>query len=309
MMSFEEHCLRFDCAGESLVGILSQPEHPRAVGLVIVVGGPQYRAGSHRQFALLARRLASAGHAVLRFDCRGMGDSPGQIRSFLGISKDIAAAMGALQRAVPEVAAVALWGLCDGASASLIFLEDGPTCPLAGLCLLNPWVRSAQSLATAQVKHYYTRRLREPTFWRKLARGQVGLGRIMELASNVQAMLAGRPTAPDTQKSLTFQQRMASAWMHSDCPILLIISGRDLTGKEFTDSVATDPAWRGALARPQLQRLGLPMADHTFSDDASRSAVEEATLAWLGSLPAWAVPGVSAPPRQAGVPIATQYGA
>ena len=39
--------------------------------MVIVVGGPQYRAGSHRQFTLLARHIAAAGYPVLRFDARG----------------------------------------------------------------------------------------------------------------------------------------------------------------------------------------------------------------------------------------------
>ena len=59
-MNVRESVLQFDCAGESLIGIVSQPAAvPLAVGIVIVVGGPQYRAGSHRQFTLLARDLRS----------------------------------------------------------------------------------------------------------------------------------------------------------------------------------------------------------------------------------------------------------
>jgi alpha/beta superfamily hydrolase len=48
--------------------------------VLVIVGGPQYRAGSHRQFTLLARSLAEQGFAVLRFDYRGMGDSTGAMR-------------------------------------------------------------------------------------------------------------------------------------------------------------------------------------------------------------------------------------
>ncbi len=47
------------------------------LGVLIVVGGPQYRVGSHRQFVLLARALAARGFAAMRFDCTGMGDSDG----------------------------------------------------------------------------------------------------------------------------------------------------------------------------------------------------------------------------------------
>lgn len=59
----KESTLSFDCQGERLVGILAEPVtgEPAEVGVVIVVGGPQYRAGSHRQFTLLARHFAAHG--------------------------------------------------------------------------------------------------------------------------------------------------------------------------------------------------------------------------------------------------------
>src|SRR5215471_15952260 len=74
-----------------LIGLLHMPDPSPSLGVVIVVGGPQYRAGSHRQFVLLARDLASNGAAVLRFDCRGMGDSGGNFPGFERIGPDIAA--------------------------------------------------------------------------------------------------------------------------------------------------------------------------------------------------------------------------
>ena len=63
-----EEAFFFDCDGDALLGVLARPAEPSAVGVVIVVGGPQYRVGSHRHFVLLARRLATAGHPTLRFD-------------------------------------------------------------------------------------------------------------------------------------------------------------------------------------------------------------------------------------------------
>jgi hypothetical protein len=58
-MTYREDPLVLDCEGEHMLAIISQPIAPPAadVGVVIVVGGPQYRVGSHRQFKLLANSL------------------------------------------------------------------------------------------------------------------------------------------------------------------------------------------------------------------------------------------------------------
>lgn len=291
-----ERCLAIDCQGESLIGILARPEAPHAVGVVIVVGGPQYRVGSHRQFTLLSRHLAAAGHAVLRFDYRGMGDSGGEARDFENASDDIRAAIAALRREVPEVEHVVLWGLCDGASAALLFCLAYPEVPVAGLCLLNPWVRSPATQAATQIKHYYRKRLTDRDFWLKLLRGQVGLGRLQELLRSLSTYFAGRAKggqgrAPAPRPS--FQARMAAAWDAHLGSILLVLSGEDLTAKEFIEALAGDPAWRGASAHPRLSRVDIQGADHTFSNAATQSEVERITAQWLAQL------DQSQPPRLA----------
>ncbi len=197
-MNWHETGIVFDCAGERLVGVASLPAQPRMLGLVIVVGGPQYRAGSHRQFVLLARRVAAAGYAVLRFDYRGMGDSSGDLRSFEAVDADIGAAIGALRAAAPGVQRIAIWGLCDAASAALLYVDRQPAGePLAGLCLVNPWVRSAATLARTHVKHYYWARLRQREFWAKLLTGQVAGRALSELRRNLALTRASAPVGAD----------------------------------------------------------------------------------------------------------------
>ena len=118
-MNYTEQTVTFACEQDTLAGILAVPEIAASTGVIVIVGGPQYRAGSHRQFVLLSRTLAAAGYPVLRFDYCGMGDSTGAQRDFTGVSADIAAAITTLQSRLPSVQRVALWGLCDGASAAL----------------------------------------------------------------------------------------------------------------------------------------------------------------------------------------------
>ena len=82
-MSRNEQALVLGCEGSSMIGVLSGAGLPAGRGVLIVVGGPQYRVGSHRQFILLARHLADRGVPTLRFDYRGMGDSRhGSLRGF-----------------------------------------------------------------------------------------------------------------------------------------------------------------------------------------------------------------------------------
>jgi hypothetical protein len=76
--------------------------------------------------------------------------------------------------------------------------------------------------------------------------------------------------------------------MRSGCaafngPLLLALSGDDLTAKEFADSVAADSTWRKLLKRKDTQNLTLPGADHTLSNPGAQRAFEAAMLQWLSA--------------------------
>ncbi len=285
-----EEALAFECLGEHLIGIVSLPPEPTSdLGLVVVVGGPQVRTGSHRQFTSLCREVAAAGVAAMRFDVRGMGDSSGELRDFTGIDADIQAAIEALQRRLPQVRRVILWGLCDGASASLMYLHAagarGRADPrVAGLVLLNPWVRSAQTLARTRVKHYYWDRLRQGDFWRKLLTGGVALGALRDLLGNLRAATsAASPAAARTDEALSFQDRMLLGAERFDGPLLWVLSGQDYTAQEFLELAAAQPRWRALLAAARSTRCDIAAADHTFSTQADQQALFQATVQWLQS--------------------------
>lgn len=278
-MNYTEEAVHFSCAGNTMLGVVSRPELPVETGVIVIVGGPQYRVGSHRQFVLLSRALAAAGYPVMRFDYQGMGDSQGEQRDFESVSPDIASAIDALLKQAPTVKNAVLWGLCDGASAALLYCHEMHDPRVSGLCLLNPWVRSEASLAKTQVKHYYTQRIRQKEFWIKLFSGGVAPSAIAGFIKKIQ--LSRSASAKNAQPDQPFQERMATGWHGFAGRILLLLSAEDYTAKEFTEHANADPAWRNSMGRFHLQRHEIQGVDHTFSSAISRELVEKFTLDWL----------------------------
>lgn len=275
----QERALTFACGAATLIGIIHAPHAAARRGVLIVVGGPQYRAGSHRQFLLLARSLADRGMSVLRFDHRGIGDSDGPYCGFEALDEDIAAAIDAFLVACPQLEEVVLWGLCDAASAILFYAHRDPR--VVGVVLANPWVRTPDSEARAYLRHYYLRRLAQGDLWRGILGGRVNpfaaaasplrlLGRLLGTGGRVGAAAA----LPD---------RMADGLARFQGAVLLIISGQDLTAREFDDAARQSPLWRRLLAEQRVSRVDLEPADHTFSRRAWRDRVASLTLDWLSS--------------------------
>jgi exosortase A-associated hydrolase 1 len=270
-----ERPLVFECDGDALIGVLSAPAQPlKPLGVLIVVGGPQYRVGSHRQFVVIARQLAAAGYAVLRFDYRGMGDSAATPRAFDDVDRDIKAALDAFAAAEPGLQGFALWGLCDAASACLIY--GASDARVRRMILVNPWVRTQAGEAQAYLHHYYLRRMLQASFWRKLLSGQLRVGKsLADLSATVKQSRESTP-AP-----AAFIERMRAGLARFDERVLFLISGRDLTAKEFEDLCAGDRDWRRLRARATSKTIELGTADHTFSTRADLDAASARCVEWL----------------------------
>lgn len=285
-----ERALLLPCEGERLLAVLAEPEGEAAsdLGVVIVVGGPQYRAGSHRLFVHLARSLADAGFPVLRFDVRGMGDATGPLHDFERITPDIGTAIDGLCAAVPSLRRIVLWGLCDGASATLLYLHDQPDPRVRALALVNPWVRTSSTQARARLKHYYLRRVFSPGFWRKALAGRVGLDAARDLLGTARAASDGpgnvSPPTADRPAGATYAERMTRCASRLKLPVLLQMSGSDHTAREFDEFAATSPAWQRLLGADRTTRADYAGADHTLSGTAALQRSLHDTLLWLREL-------------------------
>lgn len=171
-----------DAAGR-LFGILSTPVTPPATrrGLLLLNAGAIHRIGPSRLYVALARRWAEMGHAVLRLDVSGIGDSapaPGRPENVVytdDASDDVRAGLAFLRRqaGVTEVHAL---GLCSGGYNAFKAAVAGV--PLDGVLLINPltfFYKADQPLGEAEDKviyegSRYLRRLRDRDAWLKLVR-------------------------------------------------------------------------------------------------------------------------------------------
>lgn len=296
----QEVPISFSCGDDRLYGMLHLPEKPAERGMLIVVGGPQYRVGSHRQFVLLARALADAAIPVMRFDYRGMGDSDGEPKTFEQVHSDIRVAIDQFFKRVPGLHELVLWGLCDAASAALFYAHTDPR--VAGLVLANPWVRTESGIAKVYLKHYYFLRLVDPALWRKIVRGEFDflaatksflrmVSASVGLAPSASSQeLRGCTSAPDSSGTTATETnasplpvRMLSGMNAFKGRLLFILSGDDLTAGEFKDTLSASRAWRISLQATRVARRDLPEANHTFSRREWRDQVARWTQEWIKS--------------------------
>ena len=278
----KERALAFPCRGAWLYGILSLPETPHPRGVLVVVGGPQYRAGSHRQFTQLARDLAASGIPAMRFDYRGMGDSEGELQTFENVDDDLRAAIDRFFLEVPGLQDVVLWGLCDGASAAAMYAPQDPR--VSGLVLLNPWVRTDAGQARATIKHYYKDRLFDARLWKKIGSGQFDVkGSVRSLCENVGKAFASKPAAAAEAglPAAPLPERMQLALARFGGRVLVVLSGADLTAQEFADLASRPGAWQRLLSAPRFTRQQIDKADHTFSRRPWQDQVSHWTRDWL----------------------------
>lgn len=281
-MSASELPVVFDCVGESLVGVLHQGLPTAEFGVLIVVGGPQYRVGSHREFVVLARRLAAQGTPVLRFDVRGMGDASGDRRHFEEIEADVRAAVDTFLAQSPLLSRVVLMGLCDGASSSLLYATRDPR--VSGLVLMNPWIRSDDGLSRYPLRHYYWPRLLQKSLWYKALRGDFRVGTALrEFAGALLGAVTRRggrngkrrDSAPD------FVAHMRRNVERFEGQVLFLISGNDLVGREFLENSRINKAWRESMDRDTVTLKVFPDANHTMTARRDLDEVADECLSWL----------------------------
>mgnify|MGYP003384458221 CR=1 FL=1 len=283
--AFDEVGICFTCERDKLFGIIHAALSVKEHAVVFVVGGPQYRAGSHQQFTLLARQFAENDIPSLRFDYRGMGDSEGESRDFLSIQDDIRAAIDAFFYHIPSLKKVSLWGLCDGASAAILYAPSDAR--VNGVIAVNPWVHTDVGQAKAILKYYYWKRITSSEFWRKIIRFEFSFALAWNsFTHQIRTALSqgATQTKADGQSAINSNELPAyvfDALTRFAGEVMFITCTEDLTAQEFLQLTQSSIAWKKLLSAKRFTSKTLQGANHTFSRKAWRDQLALWSTEWL----------------------------
>ncbi|HKP97231.1 MAG TPA: hydrolase 1, exosortase A system-associated [Fibrobacteria bacterium] len=281
-----EEAVRFEVSGTAHFGILHLPSGRAEYAdfLIMVVGGPQNRTGSHRSFTQVARDLAARNIPVFRFDYAGLGDSEGDWRGFAHAGPSIKGAIDFLHATFPSLERVSLWSLCDGSAACALYASGDRR--VSGMILANPYVHSAEGQAKAFLKQYYLRRLLDKAFWKKVFSfrfnpfGSLSSMRSVAIAASggtVAAPIAGMTVGPGEDPPRLPEKVMEGLEAYRG-RLRLILSTADLTAREFED-LFRSRAGKGSRGAEELRYV--EGADHTFTGgEAKRRVCELSAEAW-----------------------------
>lgn len=282
-----KEALVIPCKDDYLVGVLQLPTDKNDCEklALFVVGGPQYRIGSHRLFYAIANALCEHGITSFRFDCRGMGDSTGEIRKYYQFNEDISAAILSLENRFENVESITLIGLCDGATAALKYAAEKGG--IDKLILINPWVNSQKAEANAMLKSYYLKKIYSKDFWGKLIKGNVNVKESISSFAGVivRKFYSNKDTSQKSNNSIENNIIKVSGepseedvceWLTKyNGNISVILSENDLTAKKFNNFFKTN---NGRNELDDIEFQNISSADHTFSTIDSKNRLIELVM-------------------------------
>lgn len=176
----EERVLFFGADG-GLFGISSEPpargDTSATTRLVLVNGGNNHRAGINRNYTEWARQAGSGGVACLRFDIRGLGDSPPLREEDLNqlyrdeTRDDVLAAIEAATTGAPGERVV-LAGVCAGAYQALHASLVSDRVDMLVLLDILKWDPDSPNTISGG---FWDRRARQLSRWRDRLLARLGL--------------------------------------------------------------------------------------------------------------------------------------
>jgi pimeloyl-ACP methyl ester carboxylesterase len=291
-----------------LVGVLTEPAGGgrRDPAFVFLNAGVVHRVGPNRTYVRLARALAEAGYASLRFDLSGVGDS--EVRSDqLSFSEssliEAREAMDYLAR-VRSASQFVLAGICSG--AALAFGTATADGRVAGVVLIDGYAYPTSGYRVRTYLHHYGR-LFTLGAWRRTWKGTNRLGRRLH-------RLIGRTPRPRVvQAELVNAAGGEGAGIpprEATAAVLRTLVARGLQLCVVFSGGQTVFNYRGQIADAfpdvpfgrQLSVSYFPESDHTFPRQPHQRRLTDAVLRWADerfSAPAAAGAPAAEPPSRA----------
>jgi hypothetical protein len=256
-------------AHEDLIGILSMPDRmdPNAIPVVVPNTGLEHRVGPNRLHVHLCRALADAGFPALRLDMSAMGDSAASDGAVADSTRDLSAALDALQARGLGSRFIVV-GLCSGAhDAHMLIRADTRA---VGGALIDGYVYpTARYLLT-----YFAQRVLDPV---RVIR------RLFRATQPVDATDQPEGAKEDIeyfrQPTLAEMRRDLASFMGRGLSLSYIYTGQIQNKYNYADQLEDALPELRAYARAEVHYLA--MADHTFSRTSMRSELVDVVLSWV----------------------------
>ncbi len=279
--------------GGRLYGMVCEPLGSRTGASVLILGTAYDRhAGWGRSSALMARDLARAGIASLRFDAANIGDSPPvpglpeQVLYQDSQVDDVRAALDFLGRR--GLAPVVLAGRCSG--GYLTFRSAVADQRVCGAVAVNSFVfywepgrNIDESLRyMPRSLDVYREKLFQPETFRRLLQGRVDVRRAignMGRAFWRRVMRKVTPilqALPGTGGEYAEVRKAFHALLERKMPLTLLYSENDVGFEHFAEHFG--PTGKGLRRYPNVRLEIVPEADHNFTPDPARRAYLEALI-------------------------------
>lgn len=266
----------------SLVGVLTQPAPAaRRAGepfVVILNAGIIHRVGPNRLHVGLARSLSAAGFEVLRFDLSGLGDSKPRSDCLSALDAGLADIQDVIDwlQSKRGVERIVLVGLCSGADHSVIYSASDPR--VVGVALIDPSIpRTAGYLL-----HHYAIRLLRPRSWLNFLYGRMEAWRKHKRTAREAAeQRSAEDSDPriDDPKVRAYLSGVYGRALANGVQFFVLLTGgaegRHNHRRQFLDAY---PELRFGEQLTLEYRKGF---DHTFSLEASRSALKAMVESWM----------------------------
>lgn len=289
---FRETPVNFGDGGR-LYGMLCEPLGPRSGATVLILGTAYDRhSGWGRASVIMARDLAAAGVASLRFDGANIGDSPpvpgvpDQVLYQDSQIDDVRAALDFLARR--DLTPVVVSGRCSG--GYLTFKSAVADQRVSGAIAVNPFVfHWQQGRDIDESLRYmprsldvYREKMFQPETFRRLLQGRVDVKRaianmgrafwrrVARKATPILQMLPGSGGEyAEVRKSF---QSLAERKM----PLYLLYSENDVGFEHFAEHFG--PKGQGLRRYPNVRLSIVPEADHNFTPAPARRAYLNALI-------------------------------
>jgi pimeloyl-ACP methyl ester carboxylesterase len=268
---------------KTLVGIIARPSAPppsEMPAVVILNTGIVHRVGHHRMYVSLSRKLAAAGHVVLRFDLSGIGDSEQRHDKLSTIDSSLADIGEVLDFLATrgQASRIVLIGLCSGADHAVLYAPTDPR--VIGLVLLDPTIPPT----TRYYFHYILQRLTSVRNWISVAAGRSGLLSMLR-SQLVHRLRPHRPASVLTLETLKFSPHLKQCYANAVTNGIRILAAFTSISPRQTYRSQILDAFPQAAFKDSLKLEHFTHSDHLFSDQNERARLDQLVLDWLSTLP------------------------